>query len=284
MASTVKCTQCGLVNFGQEPTCRRCQYPLDLAPEYGASPDHGAPIASQFGGHYGSDAPPFGQPSMGGRPPTPDAPQGPGYGAVPVFPAYDPRAAGMYGAPQTSPYGQAFGGMMPGAVAGGVWRHGDQLLVYKYAQLPDRCIKCNSPASGGRVARTLYWHPPWVYAFLFLGPLLYLVVAAIIQKRARVELTVCAGHAAKRRNLILAGWVLFLLALSGIVIGVNGNSALFGLLGVLFFLTWVVVLLVVNQFVSVVRIDGEYVWIKNVASEFLASLPPSPSQQTHGFR
>src|SRR5258706_76322 len=44
-----------------------------------------------------------------------------------------------------------------------IWRDKKVLVLGVRAALPDRCIKCNAPAEGSRLKRTLYWHPPGWY-------------------------------------------------------------------------------------------------------------------------
>lgn len=39
--------------------------------------------------------------------------------------------------------------------SGGVWRDGKLLVMHKKAVLPDRCVKCNQPAGGRRLKRSL---------------------------------------------------------------------------------------------------------------------------------
>ena len=52
---------------------------------------------------------------------------------------------------------------------GDLWRDGKLLLIRKGAELPDRCLKCNEPAEGYRLKRTLSWHPPGWYLLVLLN-------------------------------------------------------------------------------------------------------------------
>jgi hypothetical protein len=56
--------------------------------------------------------------------------------------------------------------------AGSVWRDGELLVMRKGAVLPDRCVKCNAPAEGGRLRYVQLWHDPIYFLLLPLAPIL----------------------------------------------------------------------------------------------------------------
>ena len=69
----------------------------------------------------------------------------------------------------------------------GGWRDGDLLVISEGAKLPDRCVKCNQPAEGYLLQRKLNWHEPTWYLLVIISPLLYIIVALIIRKKAIVR-------------------------------------------------------------------------------------------------
>ncbi|HUY92595.1 MAG TPA: hypothetical protein VMV10_27900, partial [Pirellulales bacterium] len=56
----------------------------------------------------------------------------------------------------------------------GVWRDGAVLAMHKRAVLPDRCVKCNRPAGGGRLKRSLSWHHPAWFLLILISLWIYL--------------------------------------------------------------------------------------------------------------
>jgi hypothetical protein len=92
-----------------------------------------------------------------------------------------------------------------------ITRDGAKLVVpagmaLPMALLPPVCVKCGAPADGKAVEKTLYWHPPWLYALIFIGVLIYAIVALVMRKQMRLRVPLCRQHAERRRGmLILAG-------------------------------------------------------------------------------
>lgn len=77
-------------------------------------------------------------------------------------------------------------------------------MTVKDHALPDRCIKCNTPAEGFSVVQHVRWHNPRAYLTLLLGLVVYVVVALLISKHATVGIPLCPAHRRLRRNLRLA--------------------------------------------------------------------------------
>ena len=154
----------------------------------------------------------------------------------------------------------------------GVWRAGPLLVMLKDAELPDRCVKCNAPAEGRRLRRNLSWHPPAWYLLLLFNILIYVIVALIIRKTARIEVGLCADHRSRRRRAIAVGWISSLAGLGLIIAGAgaeNGWLALFGVAALLFGLIFGIV---GAQPVVPARIDDHYVWLKKVHPDYLNSI------------
>jgi len=86
-------------------------------------------------------------------------------------------------------------------------REGSLLVVPRDAKLPPYCVKCGQPAEK-YIRKTFGWHQPWLYLLIFLGVLLYAIVATIVMKRQRVEVPLCATHRKRRTGFLLAGWLL----------------------------------------------------------------------------
>src|SRR5262249_54095806 len=74
-------------------------------------------------------------------------------------------------------------------------------------RLPDVCMCCGEPATTTK-ERKMSWVPPWVgVTWLAGGPILYIIIAAIMTKRATVQVPLCDDHEGHwfKRNLIAWG-------------------------------------------------------------------------------
>jgi len=229
-----KCVDCGLVNFQGETKCRRCGASLSLTsqPERTAAVRETTRIEHEIASY--SAVPEYGLP--------PDA----------------------YAQPRL-PYG--------GPLAeGGVWRDGKTLIMLKSARLPDYCIKCGVAANDSHLTRKLSWHHPALYLLIFAGLLIYAIVALIVRKSARIEISMCQDHIRKHRTVVGVGWLVFVAGVAFIVLAIaqeSGGSALFGI-------ALVFASAIYSTFVKVVRvkrIDDYYVWLLSIDESFLTMLP-----------
>jgi hypothetical protein len=163
---------------------------------------------------------------------------------------------------------------------GGVWRQGKLLVMHKRATLPDRCVKSNRPAHGRRLKRDLYWHHPAIYLTILIA-LVYIILAVVLQKRAVIHIGLSSEWFAKRRRAILIGWGSVLVAIAMVVLGIataNEYSHALALIPMspLVFLVGTIYGLVAARMVAPKRIADDYVWLKGVHPDFLASLPEWP--------
>ena len=163
-----------------------------------------------------------------------------------------------------------------GTVGPGVWRDKAKLVVGKDVELPPRCIKFNAPAPGRRLKKKLTWHHPLFFLFIFVGFLVYFIVAMFVRKTATVELGLCEEHMAKHRrnvwitaSLILLGILGFALA---VIVGENG----FLFVGILLVLAGIIFGVSVLKVVSPAMIDDRFVWLRGVNEDYLAMLPQWP--------
>jgi hypothetical protein len=157
-----------------------------------------------------------------------------------------------------------------------VWRDKSVLVVSKGASLPDRCVKCNSPAYGVRLKRKLSWHHPALYILIFIALLVYLIVAMILRKTATVEIGLCEQHAAKRRKAVVVTWLLVLVGVLGIVGSIVAEDGTYALIGFLLLIAGIIYGIVVARVVAPSRIDDRFVWLKGVNKDYLNALPAWP--------
>jgi len=166
---------------------------------------------------------------------------------------------------------------LPPAI-GGIWRDKSTLVMTKDASLPDRCVKCNAPANGVRLKRKLAWHSPVLYLVIFFALLIYVILAAILSKRATVYIGLCNQHFQRRRKQKVIGWLLLAIGVVVPILAIAYDYPILGLLGFAVFLFAVVWLVVVSRVVVVKKIDDQLVWLNGINSNYLAQFPAWQNQ------
>jgi len=167
---------------------------------------------------------------------------------------------------------------------GGVWRDGKLLVMHKQAVLPDRCVKCNQPAGGRRLKRSLSWHHPGYFLAVLAGVWVYIIVALVVRHTAKIEIGMCEVHRRKRWQAIATSWLLVLVGILAIfgggslidspanVLAWLGPWFLFG--GIALFVAGLIYAVTVVPPVAPQKIDKEYVWLKKVDPAYVAEFPP----------
>jgi hypothetical protein len=166
--------------------------------------------------------------------------------------------------------------MMEGAATpsfGSLWRMNNRLVTRNETVFPDRCVKCNAPAGGSRLKRTLYWmHPAWLLLF-FVSGLILIIIYYIIRKKAVLHIGLCEHHRSQRKLGIITGWSSFALGILLFVLAGIYNSGWCALAGIVVFLGGIIAGVVMARLVTPTKIDNQYVWLSGVHRDFLASLP-----------
>ena len=170
------------------------------------------------------------------------------------------------------------GYVLPPPPPGGVWRDNSTLVMTKEAPLPDRCVKCNAPAHGVRLRRSLSWHHPVLYLLIFVGVLIYVILAAVLSKRATIYVGLCAEHFQRRRKKIAVGWILLAGGLISAIAAFANNYPMVGLVGLAVFLFALIWLIVIARVATPKKIDDRLVWLRGVNSAYLSQLPPWQGQ------
>jgi hypothetical protein len=157
---------------------------------------------------------------------------------------------------------------------GGIWRDKATLVMTKDASLPDRCVKCNAPANGLRLKRRLAWHYPVLYLVALFAVLIYVILAAMLSKRATVFLGLCHTHFQRRRKQAAVGWLLLVAGLITAIAAIANDYPRLALLGFSALLFATFFLVFVSRIVAVKKIDDRLVWLNGINSDYLAQLPP----------
>lgn len=163
------------------------------------------------------------------------------------------------------------GGAMPST--GGLWRMNKRLVTRSETVFPDRCTKCNAPANGFRLKRTLYWQHPAYYFLLLCNLLILLIVILIVRKKAILHIGLCEQHRKLRLQAIAICWIGVLGGVGALIAGVAFESWWTALVGLLLLLGGAIYGAVRGTTVTATKIDKEHVWIKGVHPDFLAELP-----------
>ncbi len=197
---------------------------------------------------------------------------------------------------------------VPGC-GGWIFRDGNALVVHRMAQLPDVCVKSNQPAEGGRLARRFSWHNPWLNIGALAGLLIcisleflsghgpspmslsltivaglgiYAVLARILGRTATIQIGLSPAWFAKRRRVIVIGWILALVAVGLFVGGLALVAPMSGIAPWLVFFSFPtlvvggVLSLFGSRMVRASRITDQYVWLKGCHPDFLARFPNWP--------
>jgi hypothetical protein len=160
--------------------------------------------------------------------------------------------------------------------------------------LPPVCMKCGAPATA-RKSRQFSWVPPWIGA-LAIVPLAYIIVAAVLTKRQRVETTFCDQHKSYWWMFPLIMWMIVLgfLGLGGVaMVGAagasagKGNDALPGMVCI----GTVVALIVVGIIAAIIgstrirpkEITDRYIHLDGVCAEFADAVEEQEDRQRRAF-
>src|SRR5262249_743652 len=150
-------------------------------------------------------------------------------------------------------------------------REGRVLVVPTGATLPPSCVKCGTPLSVRFVSRKFRWHAPWVYVLILVALLVYVIVALIVQKSARVAGPFCEQHRVWRRGMYVTGTILLLgwipIDFGLAALGVDGGWI--SLSSVVMILAGLIVMAIVENSFSPVYIDESCAKFKGAGEQFL---------------
>lgn len=154
-----------------------------------------------------------------------------------------------------------------------VWREGELVVLTPSGELPPRCVKCNADAEHPIKERTVYWHSPWLYVLILVSVLIYLIVALIARKSARVSPGLCGEHRKQRNNVITGSLLAAALGIGLIVVGISNSNGSVGLLGGFVLLGAIIFGMAKGRLVYATRIDANRISLKGCGEAFLVSLP-----------
>ena len=136
-----------------------------------------------------------------------------------------------------------------GPVGNQLWRYKHQLVCRPGATLPDRCVKCNAAANGGRLHRQLSWH------------------------RGALELGLCDAHRKRRVLIVVTSWLTVVGGLALAFFAFVNNYEGVCVLSVMAAMGATSMGFIFGPQVAVARMDQGYVRVIGVCREYLDTLP-----------
>ncbi len=195
-----------------------------------------------------------------------------------------------------NPYAPPGSEIVPPSTGSGASGDGGLVRIELEGQLPDRCIRCNGPAEGYRLERSLYWRPVWwkwtswgsvlltftggmanpIVLIAFWPVVICVWVADLfVRRKVVVEVGLCRGHRRVRQGLMAGFAVSWAVIIALVAATFNGyramDNGLFWIVVLGMFLLGVAVSLLYR--VGVKQVIGEHLWLQGAGRPFVHSLP-----------
>jgi len=136
-----------------------------------------------------------------------------------------------------------------------VWRHRRQVVAHTGTTFPDRCIRCNAPTGGRQIKCELHWSPPFRLE--------------TSTRRAVVHIAMCARHRAERGRIVVGCCLAIVLGVSSFFFA----SPWFYFVGLTLVASGFVIGGMTGRFVTAIKIENDFVFVKGAGKPFLDSLP-----------
>jgi predicted membrane-bound dolichyl-phosphate-mannose-protein mannosyltransferase len=122
--------------------------------------------------------------------------------------------------------------------------------------------------------RKFAWHHPGWYSLILINVIVYAVVAAFVQKRAKIAIGLCGEHRRRRRNFSIAAMSIFVVGIVALflAIGAEEDGSLYGVASGLALLAGVVLAIVGSRVLTPQRITTEEARLKGCCDAFLDNL------------
>jgi hypothetical protein len=160
---------------------------------------------------------------------------------------------------------------------GTYWREGKTLRIVDGAELPCRCVKCNSSEDVTMKRRTLYWYPKWTFALVLLNILIYFVVSMCVRRKISVTYGLCGRHRRLRVWGIVSGiggvaLGILLMIVAAVSSGPNSPQEWFYLASLIVIVAAIASGLFMAHIFSVELIRNGSAWLRSVSTDFLETL------------
>ena len=153
----------------------------------------------------------------------------------------------------------------------GLSRNSDLLVMIEDAELPPRCMKCNS--SDGVTLKMLDLSHVGRQNFVVL------LLGFIFYRTYKVPVTLCSRHQLSGQGTTKKVSLLFVvMGVLAFIYGLSTSSALAVMGGVVIVFVGIVVLLIGSDSFAIARRDESHIWLKGVDAQYLATLPQWPKE------
>jgi hypothetical protein len=122
-----------------------------------------------------------------------------------------------------------------------------------------------------------------VFLLVLISPLIYIIVALVIRKTAKIEVPLCERHRAGRVRGIWIAWLVCLTGIAFLIVGGanagpsgNENLALLVFVGIVMLLGGLIYATNLPP-VMPKKIDQTHIWLTKVSPLYLAYLPELPN-------
>jgi hypothetical protein len=166
-----------------------------------------------------------------------------------------------------------------------LYAKGNSFVFPRGGALPSRCVKCGTSATDPSLKQIFSWHHPALYLLALFGLFPYAIVAAIVQKRIKLNIPLCDAHKSIRTKRLWIGAVLLLTCIpvpwvvASHTIKDDGTAFVVGLLlGLGMFVTGIM-FTVCESPLRAIRIGLDSAEFTGACPEFLASLGATPNVQ-----
>ncbi len=155
----------------------------------------------------------------------------------------------------------------------GLWRVGKVIHASHGAHFPPRCVKCNAPVER-MMFKKFSWHNRLLALTVLVSPLVYIILAILLQKKSTFSIGVCDLHRARRRNILLFAWLVVVpLLVALFVCGFYFENPLFVICSLIFAVIAAIVFSILIRTIYPSHIDDFRSLFKGANPEFLNSLP-----------
>lgn len=165
----------------------------------------------------------------------------------------------------------------------GYFADGHLLVIRDGAILPSRCIKTNQPIGPADWTKTkkLTWTPQWVWLLILVSPVVLIIVAIIVQKKANLTISLSRPIRSKQVKQSAFGWCgaalgLVILLFSAVQ---DQDWITWGIVGgILLIVTGLIFVALASSMLRVAKFKDGWFSIKGCSPGFLKSLEePAPA-------
>lgn len=147
--------------------------------------------------------------------------------------------------------------------AGNIGNSDGLLVVRSPYAFPDRCLKCNRPASEHHTT-VLKYYPKYSLVSLLVGVLFY--------KKIKLKIPLCREHVGSRTNISMILTILLVMGVIALLIGLYNFDVVLSLFGGILIGISVLADIKITPLI-VVKMSKDEMSIKGAGKDFLALLP-----------